>query len=145
MSARSNSGFSLVEVVVAIAIAGILLAALATANVSTLQQTRSGNQQIQATQMLDSIGRRVVAGNDNSLLPAAGASIAFDYGDLTDLFAFDGAGVSPDEYRATITRGNPGTVSVGASTIAVYEIDVCFRAGGGERCVTGTTMSRRNP
>jgi prepilin-type N-terminal cleavage/methylation domain-containing protein len=142
---RTTEGFSVLEVVVAIAISAILLAALATANVATLQQTRSGNLQIQATQMLDSIGRRVVAGNDNALLPAAGATIAFDYGELTGLFAFDGAGIAPERYRASVSRDAPGTVTVGASTLAIYEIEVCFEAADGERCVTGTTVSRRNP
>ena len=142
---RTTAGFSLLEVVIAVAISAILLAALATANVATLQQTRSGNLQIQATQMLDSIGRRVVAGNDDALLPGAGATVAFDYGELTGLFAFDGAGVPAERYRANVTRANPGTVSVGASTLAVYAIEVCFEAADGERCVTGTTVSRRNP
>jgi prepilin-type N-terminal cleavage/methylation domain-containing protein len=140
---RSVHGFSLLETVVAIAVCAIILAALATVNVNSLQLTRSGGLQIQATQMLDSLGRRVVGGADDALLPGTGGTVTFGYGELSDLFAFEGAGVPSDRFRASVSR--TGSVSVGSSTLAEYEIEVCFQGASGERCVVGSTLARRNP
>ena len=140
---RSHGGFSLIETIIAIAICGIVLAALASVNVTSLRQARFGNERLQATQVLDTIGRRVVGAEDASLLPGLGATVSFDYGDLDDLLDLNEAGTTTDtdRYRATITQA--GNLTVGESTVGIYRIEVCFRAGEDELCVEGSTLSRR--
>ena len=141
MTARREDGFTLLETILAIAVCGIVLAALASVNVTSLQQTRDGGLRAQATQVLDSLGRRVVGGQDNALLPGSGDEVTFAYGEVGSVVAIDG-GVPADRYRATIAR--TGTQTTGTTTLARYRIEVCFEGAGGESCVTGSTLARRN-
>jgi prepilin-type N-terminal cleavage/methylation domain-containing protein len=136
----SRSGFSLIETIIAIAICGIVLAALASVNVTSLRQARFGNDRLQATQVLDTVGRRVVGGGDTSLLPGISSTVSYDYGDLDTLLDLNEA-TTTDRYRVTITQA--GNLTVGESTVGIYRIQVCFRAGDDEQCVEGSTLSRR--
>lgn len=137
---RSRGGFSLIETIIAIAVCGIILAALANVNVSSLRQARFGNERVQATQVLDTVGRRVVGGEEASLLPGIGATVEFDYGELDALVDLNDPATT-DRYRVTITQA--GNLTVGTSTVGIYRVEVCFRAGEGEQCVEGSTLSRR--
>jgi prepilin-type N-terminal cleavage/methylation domain-containing protein len=134
----SRHGFTLLETVVAIAVCAIVLTALFGVNVSSLQQSRAGGLKVQATQVLDSVGRRVVAGGDTDLLPGSGASVAYDYGDLDALL--DLGADATGRFRASVTHD--GTLSVGDSTLVRYRIEACYQAAGGERCVAATTLAR---
>ncbi len=135
----TREGFTLLETIVAIAICAVVLTALTTVSVSSLRIGRDGNFKIQATQVLDTVGRRVAGGMDPELLPAQDESIAVGYGEVDDLVSF---GETPwsDAFRVTIARD--GSVMVGASSMARYRIEVCHRSGDDERCVRGTTLGR---
>lgn len=135
----TREGFTLLETIVAIAISAIVLTALTTVATSSLRIGRDGNFKIQATQLLDTVGRRVAGGQDLALLPTPGAPIAIDYGEVGDLVSFGDTSWS-DLFRVTITRD--GSVTVGASSVARYRIEVCHRSGDDERCVRGTTLGR---
>jgi len=136
---RTREGFTLLETVVAVAVLAIVLTALTTVATSSLRTGRDGNFKIQATQVLDTVGRRVAGGVDLALLPAQGTPITVGYGDVDDVVDF-GDTTWSDAFRFTITRD--GSVTVGASSVARYRIEVCHRSGDDERCVRGTTLSR---
>ncbi len=136
---RSTSGFTLLETIVAIAICAIALAALTSVATNSLRVGRDGNFKIQATQVLDALGRRVAGGVELGLLPATGDSLELGYDDVADLIdiadgGWDGA------FRAVVSHD--GTVTVGASSTVRYRIEVCHASGSAERCVRGTTLGR---
>lgn len=137
---NDRSGFSLLETIIAIAVCAIVLAALASVNVSSLRQTRFGGERVQATQVLDTIGRRVVGGQDVSVIPGANETIAFDYGELDEVLALNTEGTT-DRFRVSIAH--EANMTVGASSVGRYRVEVCYRAGQDELCVQGVTLSRR--
>ncbi len=137
---RARAGLTVLETIVAIAVCGIVLAALASVNVSSLQQTRFGNHKVQATQVLDTVGRRVVGGRNADLLPGLNETQVIEYGELGDLLDL-GDAVTNDRFRVSIE--NQGNYTVGNSSVGRYRVEVCFRAGEGERCVQSATLSRR--
>jgi len=135
---RSQEGFSLLEAIVAIAICGIILAALASASTSSLQRGREGNHQIQATQILDSIGRRIAGGTDLRLLPERNTQVELGYGEISDFISLQGN--RANDYRVTIDAKD--LITVGTTSSVRYEIQVCFETGQSERCVRGVTLGR---
>ena len=137
---RTRAGLTVLETIVAIAVCGVVLAALASVNVSSLQQTRFGNHKVQATQVLDTVGRRVIGGQDSGLLPGLNDTVVIDYGELGDLLDLGDAATN-DRFRVSVE--NQGNYIVGSSSLGRYRVEVCFRAGEGERCVQSTTLSRR--
>src|SRR6056297_2959426 len=134
-----RQGFTLIETIVAVAVLAIVLTALTTVATSSLRTGRDGNFKIQATQVLDTVGLRVAGGVDLALLPAQDTPITVGYGDVDDVVDFGDTSWS-DAFHFTITRD--GSVTVGASSVARYRIEVCHRSGDDERCVRGTTLSR---
>lgn len=136
---RSTGGLTLLETVVAIAICGVILATLATVATSSLRENRSGNSKIQATQVLDTIGRRISGGDDATLLAAVGTPIELNATEVIALTSIALADVM--DLQAVIT--NRGNFSIGATTLARYEIEVCYGAADTRRCVSGSTLGRR--
>lgn len=136
---RSAAGLSLLETVVAIALCGIILAALSTATMSSLRESNRGNHRTQATQVLDTIGRRIAGGLDQSLQLPVGESLTLSgsqVDEIMGLSAFrDGA------FELNIS--NTGVFAVGTTRLSEYAIDVCFEAGGAESCVSGVTLGRQ--
>ena len=138
--ARRQGGLTLLEVIIAIAVLGIVTAVLTTGVVGNLQKTRTFGGRTEASQILNYFGRRV-AGGDNVVLPSS--TLDWDYGDLTTAFpelSREGGYAEPDRFRVSIT--NQGTVGVGSSssTATRYDVSVCFQAAGGESCLSGTTL-----
>lgn len=136
---RTTSGLTLLETVVAIAVCAIVLGALATVTTSSLQESRQGSHKVQATQVLDTVGRRIAGGLDPEILLATGNSLTIsgpEVDQLMSLSAFrDGA--------FTVTVENTGTFPVGTTRLDEYRIQVCYQAGQAERCVTGSTLGRQ--
>jgi len=142
---RGESGLTLLEVVLALAVLGVLGAVFTTAILSNLRHTTVAGQRTQAAQALNYIGRRV-AGGDSAVLPSAVAeSLTWDFGDLgtafPDLAGSDGF-ADPDRYRVVVTASSELTLFSGAdaATLVQYDIDVCFQNQGTESCVRGTTL-----
>ena len=135
----TRDGFTLIETVVAVAVCAIVITALTTVATSSLRTGRDGNFKIQATQVLDTVGRRVASGAEVALLPAQDEPIAVGYGELGELVGLGDTSWS-GAFRLGIVRD--GSVTVGASSVARYRIEVCHRSGDGERCVQGTTLGR---
>ena len=136
---RSTAGLTLLETIVAMGICGVILAALSTTTVSSLQESNQGNHKVQAVQVLDTIGRRIAGGLDDSLLLDAGASLALSGSEIDSLMGLsafrDGA------FSAELH--NSGVFTLGSTRLSEYRIDVCYQVGSDERCVSGTTLGRR--
>ena len=136
---RSQEGLTLLETVVAIAICSLILVALVTTAVSSLRESRSGNSKIQATQVLDTIGRRIAGGDDDSLLPSVDTPVtltADQLGSLTEISLTEVTDM-------TVQISNEGDFEIGDTTLYRYEIEVCYGASGARRCVTGLTLGRQ--
>ncbi len=136
---RSSAGLSLLEVIVAIAVCGIILAALSTVMISSLQESNRGNHRTQATQVLDTVGRRIAGGLDQSTLVAAGGSITLtgaQIDDIMNLRSFrDGA--------FSVEIRNAGVFTLGTTRLSEYVIEVCYQAAAAVNCVTGTTLGKQ--
>jgi len=136
---RTQEGLTLLETVVAIAICSLVLVALATTAVSSLRESRSGNSKIQATQVLDTIGRRIAGGDDDALLPSEDTPVtltAAQLGSLTDI-------ALTDVMDMTVQITNEGDFEIGDTTLFRYQVEVCYGSSGGRRCVTGQTLGRQ--
>ncbi len=133
---RRSDGFSLVEVIVAIAILGVVLAATALTVLSSLRQNASAGERTQAALLMNYFGRRI-AGGEAAALGAA----AWDYGELeagfADLTGEDGF-ADPDAYRVDLSIGDE--IAIGGTSMRQFRIEVCWRVGGEESCAVGDTV-----
>jgi len=137
---RRAEGLSVIEVLVAITILGIVTAAILTTYVSSIRNNADAGRRTQSVQILNSIGRRV-AGADPLVLAQPDAPIVWDYGELKTAFPeLTGDGIAnPDLYRVVVT--NAGEISLGTAQVTHYTVQTCTRAQGSsaERCVVGDT------
>ena len=139
-----REGFTILEVMFALAIFAVITAVFSTALVGSIRQTNTIGEQTQASRMLNFIGRQVAGGQSGFILPEEGSPREWDYGELTDSFPEldqDDAVTDPERFNATIT--NIGELTFGAADIDIvqYDVQVCYEVAGNERCVNGTTMS----
>ncbi len=139
-ASRRILGLTVVEVLVALAVLGIVTAAITTTYISSIRNNSDAGMRTQSAQLLNGIGRRV-AGAEGSVLPQSGTPLVLDYGEVGPAFPdLSGDGYAdPSRYRLTIT--NVGPVQLGGAEVTHYRIEVCVRAqgGGAERCLTGNT------
>lgn len=136
---RSAAGLSLLETVVAIAICGIVLAALSTVTVSSLQESNQGNYRTQATQILDTVGRRIAGGIGQSTQLKVGESMTLEgaaVDQLMNVSAFR-------EEAFEVTIENAAVFAVGTTRLSEYQVTVCFQGGPSESCVSGVTLGRQ--
>lgn len=134
---REQSGLTLVEVLIAIAILGIAVAMLSTTTLSSVQNNSISGSRTQATQVLNYLGR-LVAGADPVLFQDADLSWA--YGELgshfTDL-SQEASRADPALYRAWLD--NLGWIGIGTAQMVHFRVNVCWMASGDEICVQGNT------
>ncbi len=135
---RSSLGLTLLETIVALAVVSIVLGSLATVSTSSLRESRAGNNKTQATQILDTVGRRIAGGEEAGLLPAEGKELELSSTALESLTNMDLADAA--EYEVTIE--NVGDLTVSMSQLAQYRVTVCYAGSEGERCVVGATLGR---
>ena len=136
---RSDAGLSLLETVVAIAICGIILAALSTVTVSSLQESNQGNYRTQATQILDTVGRRIAGGIGLSTQLKSGESMTISGAEVDQMMSV--AAFREEAFEVTIE--NAAVFSVGTTRLSEYHVTVCFRGGSTESCVSGVTLGRQ--
>ncbi len=136
----TKAGLTVVEVLVALVILGIVTAAVTTTYISSMRNNADAGRRTQSAQVLNALGRRV-AGADAAVLAQAGTPLEWDYGELpSDFPELSGEGIAdPDLYRATVT--NVGAITLASAETVHYAIVVCTRATGDatERCVAGDT------
>jgi len=136
---RREAGLTVVEAIVAIAICTILIASLSAVAVTSLRESRMGNSKIQATQVLDTIGRRIAGGEDIGLLVAADEPLEMSAEELTSLTGIAMADVAD----MTVRIENEGEFVIGESRLVRYGIEVCYLGAPAQRCVRGTTLGNR--
>ena len=137
---RATAGLTVIEVLVALAIIGVVTAAFTTGVVSTVRHTSVAGAKTQAVQVLNYLGRRV-AGGDNALLPDSGSPLTWGYGGLPTAFpdmTNQGGFAQPSAYRASIS--NAGSVSFGGASAVEYDVRVCFKGTDSEHCVSAATL-----
>jgi len=131
-------GLTMVEVLIALAILGIVVAVITTATLSSVRNTATAGGRTQATQVLNYLGR-LVAGADDVLFQRE--SLSWDYGELGDHFqelAQEARRADPALYRAEVITGS--NVTFGSVSMPLYTVTVCWMAPNGETCVTGETV-----
>lgn len=137
-SLRSPAGLTLLETIVAIAIVAIILSTLMTVTSNSLRESRSGNFKTQATQLLDTVGRRIAGGSDATVLPNAGETIELDSNDLSEMANIELNDAA--DFEATIE--NLGEFTVSSTRLEQYRVVICYAGSAGERCVSGGTLGR---
>lgn len=136
----TRRGLSLVEVIIALAVVAIAFAILSTALVAQLRASGTAGARTQTTQYLNFLGR-LVAGGNADVLPAAGASLTWDYGAMgtsfPDLPGGDGLEAA-NRYRAQVD--NVAAVSFVGAVGVEYRVSVCSMTPNGESCAVGVTI-----
>ncbi|WP_051964766.1 PulJ/GspJ family protein [Deinococcus misasensis] len=118
LDSRRIQGLTLVEVLVALAILSVLMAATANVAVGSYQSDHQVQQRNQLTQIMMGLGRRVMA-QDILVLPASGqTSLSLNATQLQNLGFQNTTQVS-----AIITVRNP--LAVGGTQINQFSVQVC--------------------
>jgi prepilin-type N-terminal cleavage/methylation domain-containing protein len=140
-NAIKNQGFTIIEVLISLAILLIAVTILSSTVIGSVRTDRNSGQRTQAVQFLNYIGRYAVEGS-SKVIPASPATTKdLAYGTFGTTFpeVLDQDGFSdPDLYKATIK--NAATVTLAGMTGIQYDITVCWRDGSGETCIAGTTV-----
>ena len=133
-------GFSLVELLIAVAILAVVLGVLAVSLVSSMRQTRNAGQRSEAVQILNYAGRRLVSG-DLAVLPSPTSTTRkWDYGELATAFpdlSASGRFTNPALYSLEIKAG--GKAGIGGATLTMYTLKVCWQSEK-EYCATAETI-----
>lgn len=140
---RRETGLTLVEVLVALAVLAIVIAVLTTAMVTSMQQNLVAGGRTQAVQILNHLGR-LASGGDARVI--TDSQVIWDYGQLPRVFPDLAAGrgfKGPERFHAEIT--SVGSLSIGAASMKHYRIQVCWQAANGELCITGDTAGPAVP
>ena len=139
---RSDKGLTLIEVLVAVAILGVISTLFASSMVSSLSHTRSTASQIDATSILNYVGR-VAAGGASRTLPFSpdDKTKTWDYGKLTSDFPEIKSGDtkirSADLYKVTVSA--PEIIAIGSAQVVRYALVVCWRQANADKCISGDT------
>lgn len=133
---RSQAGgFTLVEVILAISVLAIVLAAVSITVVSSIQHNVTSGSRSQAAQILNYLGRRIAGGEISSF-----GGTSWDYGQLAGAFSDlsrERNLADPDLYRAQVAQLPP--IGLGTSAVPHYRVTVCWDGANGESCVSGDT------
>lgn len=136
---RSQKGLTVVEVLIALSLIGVIIAVFSTSLGGNLRVTQSTGQKGQAAQLMTYIGQQVINGN-TAFLVNANSSQTFDYNSLgarTDL-STDAGLADLDNYKVTLS--NVKQVTFQTISLFEYVINVCYKTQGDESCVQGSTL-----
>jgi prepilin-type N-terminal cleavage/methylation domain-containing protein len=137
-------GLTVVEVMVAIVIIGVLLAVLTPSVIQSMRQTSKTGQRTQSVQIINYMARRLAANHDIVIPTSTSAPLEWDYEELEDDFGFDLKNDTThstkglDNYKVTIEL--VGSVVWLGINLNQYNITVCFR-NPDETCIVNTTLS----
>ncbi len=140
----NRRGLTLLEVLVALSILGVILAAFTVSAVSSLRHNAVSGSRTAAVQLMNYLGRRVVGG-DRVVLPAVNQTVrAWEYGTLSAAFpdlARDLPHANPDRFRAeVVSEGRPGWAVQLGLDLTQYRIRVCWRGPEREHCTEAATL-----
>ena len=128
-------GFTLVEVLIAIAVLGIVLAAVSITMLSSIRQNHTAGNRSQAAQIMNYLGRRIAGGEVSQL-----GGTSWSYGTLATSFtdlSREGNLADTDLYRAEVAQFP--RIGLGTTAIPHYRVTVCWNNSGSESCVSGDT------
>ncbi|MBX3139915.1 MAG: type II secretion system protein [Trueperaceae bacterium] len=132
---RRTGGFTLIEVMMAITVLGIVLAAVSFTMMSSMRQNHAAGNRSQAAQVMNYLGRRIAGGDISKL-----GGTSWDYGTLATSFtdlSRESNLADTDLYRAEVAEFP--RIGLGGTTIPHYRVTVCWNNGGDESCVSGDT------
>lgn len=136
---RANrSGLTMIEVLIALSILGVVVAVISTATLSSVRNNATSGGRTQATQVLNYLGR-LVAGGDEVLFQKDG--LTWDYGELGSHFrelATESGRADPALYRATVEVTSLATLH--SVEMPMYTVSVCWIAPQDETCVVAQTI-----
>ncbi len=126
------------------AVLAVVVAGLTVALASYLRQNVSAGKRSEAAQIINYLGRRVMAGDPDLRIPN-GSSRIWDYGTLGESFP-DLAGTNtaqPGLYRAEIANlGSPDWATDLGLGLTAYRIRVCWRHAERTSCAEAYTLGR---
>jgi len=141
---RNSAGLTLVEVILAISVLAVVVAGLTVALAGYLRQNVSAGKRSEAAQIINYLGRRVMAGDPDLRVPS-GSNRIWDYGTLGESFP-DLVGTNtaqPGRYRAEIANlGSPDWATDLGLELTAYRIRVCWRHAGQTSCAEAYTLGR---
>jgi prepilin-type N-terminal cleavage/methylation domain-containing protein len=136
-----SQGFTIIEVLIALAILLIAVTILSSSVIGSVRTDRNSGQRTQAVEYLNYIGRYAVEGSSKVLPTSPATQKDLAYGTFATAFPdilSPGGFSSPALYRATIK--DAGTVTLAGVSGSRYDLTVCWRDGSSESCITGTTV-----
>lgn len=139
-----KAGLTLVEVLVALVVIGIVTAFFSTSVVANFRHTTTSGQKTQSAQLLSYFGR-LVAGGDPDVLPDSGKTLTWDYGeveaDFPDLKSESSFSDLSTYKVQVVSNGNVtlGTKTLGTASAVRYSVSVCYKRES-EQCLTGATL-----
>lgn len=131
-----RSGLTVVEVLVALAIVGVVVAMLTTMTLSSVRHDANSGSRTQAVQVLSYLGR-LASVSDPVLLDG---DREWGFGELRSTFTelrVEARNADPDLYRAEVEM--LGQAGIGNGVVEMYRVTVCWRAIENESCVQGDT------
>jgi prepilin-type N-terminal cleavage/methylation domain-containing protein len=138
---RRNQGLTIIEVIVALAILSIVLAAFSTSVVGSMKQNSSSGSRTGAVRFLDHLGRLVVEGDSNVLPTNSSTPRSWSYGSLDTLPELSNKGGfgDPNLYKAKVTAGTqPSWATSEGLALTAYTLEVCWKNSGKDTCVRAT-------
>lgn len=137
-----SSGLTLVEAIIAMAILGVILTAFTALVVGNIRENAKSGAKVQATQVLNYLGRKVTGG-DSDVLPSTG-SLEWNYGELPTSFTDlqrERQWADLNLFTARVQNQGAFTAVSGVELVS-YRIQVCWRAPEGEACVRANALGR---
>jgi prepilin-type N-terminal cleavage/methylation domain-containing protein len=140
-------GLTLVEVIVAIAMLAIVLAAFSSGAISNIKQNASSGSRTAAVRLIDYLGRLATEG-DSTILPVANTTVRnWNYGGLSSLpgLSSEAGLANPALYKASVTSS---TVPAWSTSLGVgmrsYTLSVCWKNSGSEPCIQAVGVGPDN-
>lgn len=136
-----NNGLSLIETLIAMVVLAITLTAFTSLIVGNMQQNTNSGARTGGTQLLNYLGRQVIAGNSAVIPSSPSTPREWIYGQIQSVFP-DLVGQqfsNPALYQASVHNLGRQSPLAGISLTA-YRVEVCWRNQGSESCVRALTF-----
>ena len=130
----NKDGLSIIEVLSALVIIGLLLATFAMNLSSTFTITENTGSQGQVSQLLNQTGRKIISA-EPGFLTTKDSPLEWDYKKFSE--AFPNMDFDVSKYRATIV--NEGPISISQTSLQQYTVTICFKEET-EHCSSITTF-----
>ena len=133
-----KKGFTIIEVLISLAILIIAISILSSTVIGSTRHDRNSGLKTQAVELLNYIGRYALEGSSLVVPASPGSTKTIAYGGLAS--ALPGLTGSADlsAYKATIE--SVGTVSLAGAVANRYDLEICWKDKNSEACIGSTTL-----